>query len=143
MNRRNTFKQIGTFMVFGAPATVMFFAVIIIPFLVGLVLTLTNWDVRTQDSTFVGLSNYISVFNDKVFLTQLWFTIKYVFFTVLIANAFAFIIALILTSGLKGEKWIRTGFFTPNLIGGIVLGYLWATLFSQVFPYLGKKYGWA
>src|SRR5690606_18050683 len=49
----------------------------------------------------------------------------------------------ILTSGLKGEKWIRTGFFTPNLIGGIVLGYLWATLFSQVFPYLGKKYGWA
>lgn len=143
MSKRSVLQRAGTFLIFGGPATITFFAVIIIPFVVGLYLTLTNWDVRTNDSSFVGLSNYISVFNDKSFLTQMWFTVKYVFFTVLIANVLAFLIALLLTSGIKGEKWIRTGFFTPNLIGGIVLGYLWSTLFSQVFPYLGREFGWS
>lgn len=143
MNKSAFLRNSGTFLLFGGPAIFAFSAVIIIPFLVGLYLTLTNWDVRTADATFTGFSNYIAVFQDKVYLKQLWFTMKYVFFTVLIANAFAFFIALALTSGLKGEKWIRTGFFTPNLIGGIVLGYLWQTLFSQVLPYMGNKYGWS
>ncbi|MCY9663451.1 sugar ABC transporter permease [Paenibacillus alginolyticus] len=136
-------RNTGTFLLFGAPSVLAFAAVVLIPFLVGLYLTFTNWDVRTADISFVGLSNYTKVFHDKVFFTQLWFTVKYVFFTVLISNAMAFFIALALTSGVKGEKWLRTGFFTPNLIGGIVLGYLWQTLFSQIMPYIGNKYGWA
>ncbi|NOU88250.1 ABC transporter permease subunit [Paenibacillus sp. LMG 31460] len=136
-------RNTGTFLLFGAPSIVAFAAVVLIPFLVGLYLTFTNWDVRTADISFVGLSNYTKVFHDKVFFTQLWFTIKYVVFTVLISNVAAFFIALALTSGVKGEKWLRTGFFTPNLIGGIVLGYLWQTLFSQIMPYIGNKYGWA
>ncbi|KQX48746.1 carbohydrate ABC transporter permease [Paenibacillus sp. Root444D2] len=136
-------RNTGTFLLFGAPSVAAFAAVVLIPFLVGLYLTFTNWDVRTADISFVGLSNYTKVFHDKVFFTQLWFTIKYVVFTVLISNVAAFFIALALTSGVKGEKWLRTGFFTPNLIGGIVLGYLWQTLFSQIMPYIGNKYGWA
>ncbi|GBF77570.1 ABC transporter permease [Paenibacillus sp. 598K] len=143
MKNNRFFTNAGTFLLFGGPATIAFAAVIVIPFVVGLYLTFTNWDVRTGDSTLIGLTNYVAVFQDKVFLTQLWFTMKYVFFTVLISNGFAFFIALALTSGLKGEKWLRTGFFTPNLIGGIVLGYLWQTLFSQVMPYLGREYGWS
>lgn len=143
MRNIRAFRNIGTYLIFGGPATFAFIAVILIPFILGVYLTFTNWDVRTANSTFVGLSNYEAVFGDKVYMKQLWFTIKYVFFTVLISNLFAFLIALILSSGLKGEKWLRTGFFTPNLIGGIVLGYLWQTLFSQVFPYIGNKYGWA
>lgn len=130
-------------MLFGGPSTFAFAAVVLMPFVVGLYLTFTNWDVRTADVTFIGLSNYAAAFRDTVFLGQLWFTLKYVFFTVLIANVLAFFIALALTRGVKGEQWLRTGFFTPNLIGGIVLGYLWQTLFSQVLPYLGNKYGWA
>ncbi|WP_261301636.1 carbohydrate ABC transporter permease [Paenibacillus andongensis] len=136
-------RNTGAFLLFGAPSVLAFAAVVLIPFLVGLYLTFTNWDVRTADISFVGLSNYTKVFHDTVFLVQLWFTIKYVVFTVLISNAAAFFIALALTSGVKGEKWLRTGFFTPNLIGGIVLGYLWQTLFSQIMPYIGNKYGWA
>jgi len=143
MKNNRFLTNAGTFLLFGGPATIAFAAVILIPFVVGLYLTFTNWDVRTGDSTLIGLTNYVAVFQDKVFLTQLWFTMKYVFFTVLISNGFAFFIALALTSGLKGEKWLRTGFFTPNLIGGIVLGYLWQTLFSQVMPYLGREYGWS
>lgn len=135
-------RNAGTFLLFGGPSIFAFVAVVMIPFLVGLYLTFTNWDVRMADSSFAGFSNYSKVLHDKVFFTQLWFTIKYVLFTVLISNVVAFFIALALTSGVKGEKWLRTGFFTPNLIGGIVLGYLWQTLFSQVLPFLGHKYGW-
>lgn len=143
MHKKLWLKNAGTFLLFGGPSTFVFAAVVLVPFAVGLYLTFTNWDVRTSDGTFVGFLNYAEVFRDKVFLTQLWFTVKYVFFTVLISNLLAFLIALALSSGLKGEKWLRTGFFTPNLIGGIVLGYLWQTLFSQVLPYLGERYGWS
>lgn len=143
MNKKIFLRNAGTFLLFGGPAIFAFAAVVLIPFAVGLFLTFTNWDVRMADTSLVGLDNYIAVFQDKAFLVQLWFTMKYVIFTVIISNLMAFFIALALTSGLKGEKWLRTGFFTPNLIGGIVLGYLWQTLFSQVLPYVGKKYGWA
>ncbi|WP_409346027.1 carbohydrate ABC transporter permease [Paenibacillus sp. MBLB4367] len=143
MNKKSFLRNTGTFLLFGGPSIFAFAAVVLMPFVVGLYLTFTNWDVRTADRTFIGLSNYAAVFRDTVFLGQLWFTLKYVFFTVLSANVLAFFIALALTRGVKGEQWLRTGFFTPNLIGGIVLGYLWQTLFSQVLPYLGNKYGWA
>lgn len=143
MKKKSFLRNTGTFLLFGGPSTIAFAAVVLMPFVVGLYLTFTNWDVRTADRTLVGLSNYAAVFRDTVFLGQLWFTLKYVFFTVLSANVLAFFIALALTRGVKGEQWLRTGFFTPNLIGGIVLGYLWQTLFSQVLPYLGNKYGWA
>ncbi|WP_010499787.1 carbohydrate ABC transporter permease [Paenibacillus elgii] len=142
--KKNIFiRNAGIFLIFGAPSIFAFAAVVLIPFLVGLYLTFTNWDVRTTSSSFIGLTNYAKVFHDNVFLTQLWFTVKYALCTVLISNIVAFFIALALTRGVKGEKWLRTGFFTPNLIGGIVLGYLWQTLFSQVLPYLGNKYGWS
>lgn len=143
MDRKIRMRNAGTFLLFGAPSVIAFLAVVVIPFIVGLYLTFTNWDVRTGDNTFISISNYIAVWQDTVFWTQLWFTLKYVFFTVIIANAAAFFIALVLTGGGRGEQWLRTGFFTPNLIGGIILGYLWQTLFSQVLPYLGQKYGWS
>lgn len=142
MKNKLSLKNVGTFLVFGGPSVFAFAAVVVIPFVVGLYLTFTNWDVRSADSSFIGFANYSEVFHDKIFLGQLWFTLKFVFFTVLIANLFAFFIALALTRGGRGEQWLRTGFFTPNLVGGIVLGYLWQTLFSQVLPYLGNKYGW-
>lgn len=142
MSKKLAIKNTGTFFLFAGPSLFAFAAVVLIPVLVGMYLTFTNWDVRTGNGTWIGLSNYVAVFQDKTFLLQLWFTLKYVFFTVMISNVLAFFVAMALTSGIKGEKWLRTGFFTPNLIGGIVLGYLWQTLFSQVLPYLGQKYGW-
>lgn len=143
MNKKMVWRNSGTFLLFAGPSTFAFAAVVLVPFLVGVYLTFTNWDVRTGDGTLIGLANYTEVMKDQAFWTQLWFTIKYVFCTVLLSNVVAFFIALALTSGLKGEKWLRTGFFTPNLIGGIVLGYLWQMLFSQVLPYLGQTYGWS
>ncbi|MRH43603.1 ABC transporter permease subunit [Aquibacillus halophilus] len=142
MRQNKKLKNIGLFLLFGGPTLFIFSAVIVIPFIFGLYLTFTNWSVATGDSTFVGLSNYAEVFTDKDFLTSFWFTIKYVFACLVFANFFAFFIALALTSKIKGKGLLRTGFFTPNLIGGIVLGYLWQILFSRVMPYLGDQYNW-
>lgn len=90
---------------------------------------------------FVGFRNYEQVFKDSVYMSQLWFTLKYAVFSVIFSNAGAFLLALGLNRGMKGQNLLRTGFFTPNLIGGLILGYLWQILFSQVLPYVGKKYG--
>lgn len=143
MRTNKQLKNIGTFLLFGGPTLFFFIAVIVIPFIFGLYLTFTNWSVATGESAFIGLRNYFVVFTDKDFLTSLWFTIKYVFACLVFANFIAFFIALALTKKIKGQGFFRTGFFTPNLIGGIVLGYLWQTLFSQVLPYIGSEYGWA
>jgi raffinose/stachyose/melibiose transport system permease protein len=143
MKNNKALRNTGLFLLFGGPSLFAFTVVFVIPFFVGLYLTFTKWDVISNDGSFVGFVNYVEVFRDDSFLTQLWFTIRYVFFTVIISNLLAFFIALALTSGMKGERWLRTGYFTPNLIGGIVLGYLWQSLFSRVFPFLGQKYGWA
>ncbi|OUM95297.1 MAG: ABC transporter permease [Thermobacillus sp. ZCTH02-B1] len=142
MKKNQALRNAGLFFLFGGPSLIAFTLVFLIPFVVGLYLTFTKWDVVNNDGSFVGFVNYVEVFRDKSFLTQLWFTIRYVFFTVIFSNVLAFLIALALTTGIKGERWIRTGYFTPNLIGGIVLGYLWQSLFSRVMPFLGQKYGW-
>jgi len=142
MKRKTIWRNTGLFFLFAGPSLFAFTVVFLIPFLVGFYLTLTKWDVIRNDGSFVGFVNYAEVFRDKAFWTQLWFTIRYVFFTVIVSNLLAIAIALALTSGIKGERWLRAGYFTPNLIGGIVLGYLWQSLFSRVLPYLGEKYGW-
>jgi len=142
MKSKTIWRNTGLFFLFAGPSLFAFTVVFLIPFFVGFYLTLTKWDVIRNDGSFVGFVNYVEVFRDKAFWTQLWFTMRYVFFTVIISNLLAFVIALALTSGIKGERWLRAGYFTPNLIGGIVLGYLWQSLFSRVLPYLGQKYGW-
>lgn len=142
MKWKKKLRDLGTFLIFGGPSLFAFFAVVLVPLIFGLYLTFTNWSLQTGNHSFVWFSNYKKIFLDKYYLTQLWFTLKYGFFTVIFSNIGAFFLGLALTRGNKGQNFIRTGFFTPNLIGGLVLGYLWQLLFSQVLPYLAKSYGW-
>lgn len=134
-------KKIGLFLIFAGPATILFFTVVIIPFIYGTFLTFTSWDAISTNHHFVGLSNYIQVFKDPEFFSQLILTFKYVFFTVLICNAAGFLLAFMLTKGRKGENFLRGGFFIPNLIGGIILGYIWKFFFANVLTVLGSKFG--
>ncbi|QNK42309.1 carbohydrate ABC transporter permease [Caproicibacter fermentans] len=141
--RQKKLKNVGTFLIFGGPSLFAFTAVVLIPLAFGLYLTFTNWNMATGTHAFIGLGNYKSILTDKTYLEQLWFTIKYALLTVVISNVGAFSLGLILSKGLKGQTFFRTGFFTPNLIGGLILGYLWQFLFTQVLPFMGQKYGWA
>ena len=131
------------FCVFALPGMFCFAAVVIVPFLYGVYLTLTDWNGVSSVKNFVGLSNFVGVMQDSQFWTSLLLTFKYVVFVVVIVNVLAFGIAYLLTRGIKGQNFFRAGFFTPNLIGGIVLGYIWQFVFSRVFVGIGEATGWS
>ncbi len=126
-------------LLFTGPTLFAFLAVMIIPFLYGIYLTFTNWDGISTTSSLVGFDNYVSVFKDAVFWKSFLLTLKYVFISVALINSVAFLLAYVLTSGLKGQSIFRAGFFIPNLVGGIVLGFVWQFIFSNVLVYVGKE----
>ena len=130
------------FCMFALPGLFCFLAVVIVPFIYGVYLTLTDWDGVASVKNFVGLENFGGVMIDSQFWTSLLLTFKYVVFVVVIVNVIAFAIAYLLTRGIKGQNFFRAGFFTPNLIGGIVLGYIWQFVFSRVFVSIGETTGW-
>ncbi|MDE6936659.1 MAG: sugar ABC transporter permease, partial [Lachnospiraceae bacterium] len=139
MRSKNNGKD---FCMFALPGMFCFFAVVIIPFVYGVYLTLTDWNGVSKVKNFIGLKNFGGVIQDGQFWTSLLLTFKYVIFVVLIVNVLAFAIAYLLTRGIKGQNFFRAGFFTPNLIGGIVLGYIWQFVFSRVFVNIGESTGW-
>lgn len=127
---------------FALPGMFCFFAVVIIPFVYGVYLTLTDWNGVAKVKNFIGLENFKGVMKDGQFWTSLGLTFKYVILVVLLVNVIAFLLAYLLTRGIKGQNFFRAGFFTPNLIGGIVLGYIWQFVFSRVFVNVGEATGW-
>lgn len=122
------------FALFALPTLLAFAVAFVVPFLMGIYLSFTEFTTVT-DAKWVGLSNYIKAFSNKEFLDALWFTVKFTILSVLTINVFAFIIAMLLTRGKKGTNLFRTIFFMPNLIGGIVLGYIWQLILNGVLYY--------
>ncbi len=120
------------FPIFVLPCLIAFLIAFAIPFVMGLFLSFTEF--RTvSDAQFVGFSNYIKAFSeDSGFLESLWFTVKFAVVSVITINVIAFFLALILTKSVPGTKLFRTVFFMPNLIGGIVLGYIWQVIINGV-----------
>lgn len=129
------------FCIFALLGLLFFAAVVIVPFLYGVYLTFTDWNGVSQVKHFIGLTNYAGVVKDTQFWTALLLTFKYVIVVVILVNVLAFAIAYLLTRGIKGQNFFRAGFFTPNLIGGIVLGYIWQFVFSRVFVNIGEATG--
>ncbi|MDD6090668.1 MAG: sugar ABC transporter permease [Clostridiales bacterium] len=109
----------------------------IIPFIQGVYLSFCKFQ-TVNKATFVGLSNYVKAFADTQFSHAFWFTVRFTVVSTLLINILALIIALFLTRGIKGTNLFRTVFFMPNLIGGIVLGYIWQILLNCVLSLLGK-----
>lgn len=140
MKSKNKGKDFG---IFALPGMFCFFAVVIIPFIYGVYLTFTDWDGVAEVKNFIGLANFRKVIEDHEFWTSMLLTFKYVILVVLLVNIIAFAIAYLLTRGFKGQNFFRAGFFTPNLIGGIVLGYIWQFVFSRVFVNIGESTGWS
>jgi len=120
------------FPIFVMPTLIAFLIAFVIPFLLGLFLSFTEF--RTvSDAQFVGFSNYINIFSsDQTFLSSLGFTVAFALVSVVSINLFAFLLALLLTRNIFGTKLFRTVFFMPNLIGGIVLGYIWQLIINGV-----------
>lgn len=125
--------------VFVLPTFIAFCIAFLVPFVMGLYLSFCEF--RTvSDAQFVGLQNYIKAFSENnEFINSLWFTIKFALMAVVSINVIAFLLALLLTKGIKGTNLFRTVFFMPNLIGGIVLGYIWQLIINGIL----YRYGYS
>ncbi|MBE6728078.1 MAG: sugar ABC transporter permease [Ruminococcaceae bacterium] len=121
------------------PTLAAFVIAFLIPFVMGLYLSFCEF--RTvSDAQFIGLQNYIRAFSDtSEFLSALLFTVEFAIVAVLSINIFGFILAMLLTKGIRGTNIFRTVFFMPNLIGGIVLGYIWQLIINGVL----YRYGYS
>lgn len=119
------------FPIFALPTLVAFTIGFIIPFIMGIYLSFCKFTTVT-DAKFIGFSNYLKVFSDATFIHSLWYTTLFTIVSVISINFFAFVIAMLLTKGIKGTNLFRTVFFMPNLIGGIVLGYIWQLIFNGI-----------
>ncbi len=129
------------FWLFLAPVLFAFLMVIVIPFFMGIFYSFTNWSssARVDNALrFVGLENFINSFKDPVFLFSFIVTTFYTILNVLAINAVALALALVVTSRLKLKNLYRVGFFIPNLIGGLVLGYIWQFIFNNAIPAIGE-----
>lgn len=141
MKKKNqALKNTLSFIIFAGPAVLVFSAVILLAFINGIQLTFTDWNGLADSYNYVGFDNYIAAFTDKTFWESLIRTFRYVICVVLFTNIIAFLIAFFLTRGYKGQGFFRVAFFTPNLIGGVILGIVWKFVFSQVFTQIGSKY---
>jgi len=132
---------------FTLPTLIAFIIAFLFPFLFGLFLSFTKFTTVTN-FTWVGFSNYITAFtNDPDFINATVFTLKFTVISVILINLLAFLLALLLTQKIKGTNVFRTIFFMPNLIGGIVLGYIWQLIINGVLLNFGvditfdAKYG--
>ena len=117
--------------VFALPTFLAFTIGFIAPFILGIYLSFCKFNTVT-DAKFIGISNYIDAVKDTVFQHAFVFTTLFAILSIIIINVCAFAIALALTKKLKGTNIFRTFFFMPNLIGGIVLGYIWQLIFNGV-----------
>ena len=124
------------FPVFVLPTLIAFTIGFLAPFVLGVYLSFCKFTTVT-DARFIGLGNYAKILGDGDFLHSLWFTALFTIVTVLLINIFAFAVAMLLTKKIKGTNIFRTVFFMPNLIGGIILGYIWQFVFNKVIVYFG------
>ena len=130
MENTKTMKKY--FPVIVLPTLLAFTVFFIVPFVMGFGLSFTKFKVITN-VTFVGFKNYIKAFTlDDSFFHALGFTSLFTIVSMITVNVFAFLLALLLTQGIKGTNFFRSVFFMPNLIGGIVLGYIWNLLINGV-----------
>ena len=125
------------FPIFVLPTMIAFTIGFIAPFLLGIYLSFCKFT-TVIDAEFIGIDNYIKAVQDPEFIHALWFTALFTVVTVLVINVLAFAVALLLTKGIRGTNIFRTVFFMPNLIGGIVLGYIWQTLLNGLLSMWGQ-----
>jgi raffinose/stachyose/melibiose transport system permease protein len=126
-------------LVFIGPALVFFVIIVVLPFLLGMYYSFTDWNGVSGKVTWVGFANFKTIFtNDQDFWRSFWFTVRFTVAGVIIPNALGFLLAFLLTRPLKLRNALRTIFFMPNVIGGLLLGFIWQFIFVKGFAAVGN-----
>ena len=134
-------RSLKKFLKFAGIPLAIFTVVLVVPFVNGFYYTFTDWDGFKVDK-FVGFDNYAESFADPKFWSTLKFTGLFVIVSLILVNVVAFGLALIVTSNLRSRNFLRTLFFVPNLVGGVVLGVIWQFIFNSAIVALANKYDW-
>ena len=129
-----------SFWLFLVPTLTALALVVFVPFIYGFVFSFTDWNGLTAKE-FVGIGNYIEVFKDQNFLNSLWFTIKFAVVSIILVNVIGLGLALLVTQHMRSSNALRTVFFMPNLIGGLILGFIWQFIFVSAFDAVGGALG--
>ncbi|WP_250674137.1 sugar ABC transporter permease [Paraclostridium ghonii] len=130
-----------TFWFFVGPSLIAFCLVVLIPLILGIYYSFTDWNGIGSSSNFTGFENYIKAFSDEGFRNAFFFTVKFTIASVLAINTIGFFLALLVTRESKISNLLRTIFFMPNLIGGLILGFIWQFIFVNVFNSIGQSLG--
>ena len=125
------------FPLFALPTLIAFIIGFLVPFGMGIYLSFCKFT-TVNDAEWVGLHNFTDIFKDKDFIHALWYTALFAVVSVITINVFGFAIAMLLTKGIRGTNIFRTVFFMPNLIGGIVLGYIWQLILNGILANFGQ-----
>ncbi|ANA80784.1 binding-protein-dependent transport systems inner membrane component [Paenibacillus vortex V453] len=138
MNRKKSSALLQQFLFVG-PSTIFFILIMIIPFLLGLYYSFTNWNGVSSKIDWVGFDNFVTIFtNDDKFRDAFWFTTRFTVLGVILTNLLGFLLAYFLTKPLKTRNVLRTIFFMPNVIGGLLLGFIWQFIFVKGFAAIGN-----
>ena len=123
---------------FMGPVVAAFAIGFIWPFIQGIYLSFCKFRL-IRDAKFIGFGNYLKALQDASFRHAFWYTALFAIVSLVIINVLAFTVAYVLTQGIKGSNLFRTVFFMPNLIGGIVLGYIWSMIFDGILSRFGTS----
>lgn len=134
-------RELKKFSIFALVPLAAFVFVLLLPFFNGLINTFTDWD-GFKITKFVGLDNYVQAFQDEKFWTTLNFTFAFVIVSVILVNLIGLLLALLVTVKMKGSSVLRTFFFVPNLIGGVILGVIWQFIFDRALTNIAEINGW-
>lgn len=135
---KKLFRQ---YLILVLPGFIIFTIGLIIPMLMAFRYSLTSWDGMSAVKPFVGLKNYIDLFQDSDFRSAWWFTILFTIGNTVIQNIVALLFAVALDSGIKGQKIYRTAFFVPCLISAVIVGFVWLKMYSTVLPAINDALG--
>jgi len=125
------------FWAFLTPILITFLIVVIVPFLVGIYYAFTDWNaIPGTPTTVVGLANFQEVFSDDELRQSMLATVLFTVYAVLLINIVGFLLALLVTRPYRSANYMRTVFFMPNLIGGLILGFIWRFVFLKISPAL-------
>ncbi|MEK3733413.1 MULTISPECIES: carbohydrate ABC transporter permease [Paenibacillus] len=142
--KRKTSAALAQQLVYVGPALLFFAITIIVPFVMGMYYSFTDWNGVSGTVTWVGLDNFKQIFtNDSAFATSFWFTVRFTVVGVILTNLAGFFLAYFLTKNIKARNWLRTIFFMPNVIGGLLLGFIWQFIFIKGFATVGEVTGLA
>jgi raffinose/stachyose/melibiose transport system permease protein len=127
--------------IFLLPTILVLLLIVAVPFMLSLYLSLTSWNGVSSHLEFVGLKNFLEIFTKQRLLQSFWFTLRITVIIVVLVNAAGIFLAEMLTLGLKGSSFFRAGYYLPNTMGGIVVGFIWQFIFVRGFSAIGKATG--